>query len=299
VKYGGNTACVEVVIDNDYSIVFDAGTGIRELGKHYLVKNAIKNDKGDTIGMKPVKMGLFVTHTHWDHIQGWPFFVPGFMASSDIKIVGAAKVDARLEDVLKGQQQHQYFPVALGEMKSKPQFWEIEEDQPIYVIGQKEDNGALSPWYIFDPKLYNEFIPNKVFEVKVSGRKLNHPHPGVFAYRLECDGKVVVMATDTEHHGVIDPKLAGLAKNADVLIYDCQYSNEQYAKGTTVGWGHSTPDEGVKLAQAAGVKTMVMFHHDPNSTDDMIDAMAADVLVQGKEVGVDVVAAYEGLEIEV
>ena len=139
VKYGGNTACVEVVIDEDYSIVFDAGTGIRELGKHYLVKNAIKNDKGDTIGMKPVKMGLFITHTHWDHIQGWPFFVPGFMASSDIKIVGAAKVDARLEDVLKGQQQHQYFPVALGEMKSKPQFWEIEEDQPIYVIGQKEE----------------------------------------------------------------------------------------------------------------------------------------------------------------
>ena len=291
VKYGGNTSCVEVVVHDDYSMVFDAGSGIRELGKHYL-DNKIKKGKF-------VKMSLFVTHTHWDHIQGWPFFIPGFVPTSDITIVGASKVDAKLEDVLKGQQQYQYFPVALGEMKGKPSFCEIEEDQPIYVMGQEDSDGKLGIWYIFNPKDYNDFIPNKVFEIKVTGRKLNHPFPGVFAYRMDCSGRSIVMATDTEHYSALDAKLVGLSKGADVLIYDSQYSQEQYDTGAFEGWGHSTVDKGIELAVAAGVKTLITFHYDPNSTDSMLDDMIEKAFEKGKKVGVEVIAACEGTSINV
>ena len=288
VKYGGNTACVEVKIDDDYSVVFDAGSGIRELGKDYLVNKIMKGKK--------VQMSLFITHTHWDHIQGFPFFVPAFIPSSEIKIVGAAKVDTKLESVLKGQQQYTYFPIALSEMKGKPTFMEIEEDQKV-VIGKvsADSRPELGSGWVYgimpqaDPRLDTNLI-------HITSKKLNHPFPGVFSYRLEYNGKVVVMATDTEHYSTVDSRLVQLAKDADVMIYDCQYTDAVYNKGQNLSWGHSTPTEGIKVAKAANVKKLVMFHYDPNSTDETIDGVYESV--KNNPEGIEVIASYEGLEIE-
>lgn len=282
VKYGGNTACVEVVINEDYSVVFDAGSGIRELGKNYLANKIMKG--------KPVKMSLFITHTHWDHIQGFPFFIPAFISTSDIRIIGATKVDTRLEEVLKGQQQYTYFPIALPEMKGKPKFMEIEEDQKLDITFIPCDGGGFDIVY----HVNNDLI--KKDSIVVTSKKLNHPFPGVFAYRLEYDGRVVVMATDTEHYSTVDSRLVQLAKNADVMIYDCQYTDEIYNKGQNLSWGHSTPTEGIKVAKAANVKKMVMFHYDPNSDDVTIDKVSDDA--RHNKDGVEVIASYEGLILE-
>jgi len=279
VKYGGNTACVEIVIRDDYSVVFDAGSGIRELGRQYL-ENKIKK------GM-PVRMSLFITHTHWDHIQGFPFFIPAFVGSSEIKIIGAAKVDAKLDETLKSQQNYQNFPVALYEMKGKPTFMEIEEDQTVGIHFNKREKGGFDIGYNV----------NEAGNVNVRSKKLNHPYPGVFAYRLEYNGKVVVFATDTEHYSTVDSRLVKLAQDADVLIYDCQYTDEKYNEGESLSWGHSTPTEGIKVAKAAGVKKLVMFHYDPNSTDIDINRMWTDAVKQAGD-DLDVVAASEGLEID-
>jgi phosphoribosyl 1,2-cyclic phosphodiesterase len=277
VKYGGNTACVEVAIDDDFSVVFDAGSGIRKLGQDYLINKIMKG--------KSVQMMLFITHTHWDHIQGFPFFIPAFIPTSNIHVIGAAKVDARLEEVLKGQQQYQYFPVSMLEMPGRPMFVEIEENQVVYIY--KPENSLYT--HSFEK-------PKEDDIVVVKSKKLNHPFPGVFAYRLELNGKSVVMATDTEHYSTVDARLVDLAKGADVLIYDCQYTEAVYNQGKNLSWGHSTPSQGLKVAEAAGVKQLVLFHYDPNTTDSQIDKILEDTINEANG-AVEVEAAYEGLSI--
>jgi phosphoribosyl 1,2-cyclic phosphodiesterase len=275
VEIGGNTACVEVRTDDGILIIFDAGTGIRQLGLS-LLKESFST--GGKIGH------LFFSHTHWDHIQGFPFFAPAFIgAKDDLKrtmkdqtnafhLYGAKKVFERLENTLKGQMEYQYFPIELDSMGAVIHFHEIQE-APLR-LGKN----------IITPKL------------------LNHPN-GVLSFRVENEtrDKVVVYATDTEHYqdGELDVNVLKIAEQADIFIYDAMYTPEEYEgnpdnhQGAKIGWGHSTWLEGTRLAKAAKVKQLVLFHHDPDHTD----AFLRDVEKQAQTHFPNTILAVEGLEL--
>lgn len=260
VGVGGNTSCVEVRAGK-LLLVFDGGTGLRVLGKTLLKE-------------MPITAHLFFSHVHWDHIQGFPFFDPAFVPGNVINLYGGNNVSRTLEETLAGQMDHPSFPVHLTDMGAKMNFHDVLEGVPIEL-----DAGDGT----------------KAIITSAHG---NHPN-GVWAYRVDHGGKSVMYATDTEHYAVVDPRLAALAKNTDVLIYDSQYTPEEYAGtagtgGSKVGWGHSTFAEAVKLAKAADAKKLVLYHHDPMQSD----AAVAEKERRAKELWADCVAAREGLKIE-
>jgi phosphoribosyl 1,2-cyclic phosphodiesterase len=260
VEIGGNTSCVEVRAGKTI-LIFDGGTGLRMLGKTLLKE-------------MPITAHLFFSHVHWDHIQGFPFFDPAFVAGNTIHLYGGNNVSRTLEETLAGQMDHPSFPVHLTAMAASMTFHDLVEGQALEL---DDGNGK---------------------KIAISTAPGNHPN-GVRAYRVDYAGHSVMYATDTEHYPEIDKNLLGLAKGVDVLIYDSQYTPEEYA-GTAgtgipkVGWGHSTFEEAVKLAKAAGAKQLVLYHHDP---------MQADAAVREKErraraIFPNSIAAHEGLTIE-
>jgi phosphoribosyl 1,2-cyclic phosphodiesterase len=260
VAVGGNTSCVEVRAGK-LLLVFDGGTGLRLLGKKLLRE-------------VPFTAHLFFSHVHWDHIQGFPFFDPAFVPGNVIHLYGGNNVSRTLEETLAGQMDHPNFPVHLTDMGAKMIFHDINEEAPHEI----DDGGGKN--------------------VTVRAAHGNHPQ-GVWAYRVDHDGKSFVYATDTEHYAVVDPRLVRLAKGADVLVYDAQYTPEEYA-GTSgglskVGWGHSTFEEAAKLAKASGVKKLVLYHHDPMQSD----AAVADKERRARELFAPTVAAREGLQLEI
>jgi phosphoribosyl 1,2-cyclic phosphodiesterase len=251
---GGNTSCVEVVCGNTH-LILDAGTGLRRLGDSLMSKGA------------PVRSSLLLSHFHWDHIQGLPFFVPAYTPTTHLEIVGMAHPQTSLRDALARQMRAPHFPVDLSDL------------------------GAELAWREVRP--YEGF---EIGEARIRAAKLNHPG-GVTAYRIEHAGRSLVYATDTEHYSCVDPVLRQLAQGADVLVYDAQYTPEEYAgtKGRSkVGWGHSTYVAGCEVAKEAGVSKLVLFHHDPTRSDEgvvRIEELANEVLP-------GTIAAREGLEIE-
>ena len=250
IRYGGNTTCVEVRTADGELIVLDAGTGIRKLGLSLLQDPAFQQ-----------KGYIFITHTHWDHIQGFPFFVPAFMPKNHFVFYGQFKLYGRLEDSLKGQMEHIYFPVRLKDMGSRLEFVEIIEEEV------------------------------QIGSARVVSRHLNHPQ-GVLGYRIEDKDNVFVFATDTEHYlDRIDHKVVELARDADVLAYDSQYTEEEYPQ--KIGWGHSTWRAGVEIAKAANVKQLVLTHHDPMHNDGFLD----DVLAKARKEFPNTIAAHQDMVI--
>ncbi|HTE50015.1 MAG TPA: MBL fold metallo-hydrolase [Kofleriaceae bacterium] len=250
---GGNTSCVELRC-GDEIIILDAGTGLRGLGERLLASG------------RPVAASILFSHVHWDHIQGFPFFPPLFRPGTELSLHGLPE-SCSLETALTHQMTTPSFPVRLGAVPATLGFRDFELGRPFQV------GSAV-----------------------VRAARLNHPD-GVIAYRVEVGGRVVVFATDTEHYpDRIDRELVSLAEGADVLIYDAQYTPEEYVGvigGSRVGWGHSTWVEGVRVARAAGVGSLVLFHHDPSHDDGAVAAIerAARTVLPGA------VAAREGLEI--
>lgn len=217
----------------------------------------------------PVTVHLFFSHVHWDHIQGFPFFAPAFVPGNTIHMYGGRNVTGTIETALAGQMESPNFPVVLKDLPSQLVFHDLREDEPIEVDGA----------------------------VKITPTSGNHPG-GVFAYRVEYRNKVLVYATDTEHYALPDPKLVKAAHCADVLIYDSQYTPEEYAgtngAGPKTGWGHSTFEAAVALAKAAGVKQYVLYHHDPGQDD----AAVRDKERRARAMFPSSIAAYEGLVID-
>ncbi|MBW1739704.1 MAG: MBL fold metallo-hydrolase [Deltaproteobacteria bacterium] len=251
VKYGGNTPCV-AIWNADNLMILDGGTGLRVLGDD-LMNTSFGRGQGE---------GTFLfSHLHWDHIQGFPFFKPAYIAGNLFKLYGPSHVDVTLEDAMRQQQQYQNFPVLMEDMPAAFTFTELKEGQTLEVNG-----------------------------MEITNRRLNHPG-GVFAYRISSQGKSIVYATDTEHDSVLDPKLLELADNADILIYDTTYTPEQYKDH--VAWGHSTYKEGIKIAKAANVKALHLFHYDPSLSDETIDA----VLKKARKDFPNTFGAQEGWEI--
>lgn len=249
VEFGGNTSCVEVILKSGTSIIFDAGTGIRAFGLDYLSrKNA------------PRTIHLFLSHAHWDHIQGFPFFVPAILADFTIHIY--SHMDAR--KVLGGQMSQPYFPVSLDIFQSTKKFHRLK-DKPV-----------------------------KIDDAIISEQSLHHPQ-SVRGFRVDEDGASIVYSTDTEHGDKeFDKSLISFARGTDALIYDAQYTPEEYESGR-IGWGHSTYAEGVNIAKKAGVKKLVLFHHEPTHNDKTVRAIES----KTKKLFRSTIAAREGLTLNI
>ncbi|MEM9068894.1 MAG: MBL fold metallo-hydrolase [Myxococcota bacterium] len=232
---GGNTSCVEVRA-GDTRIILDAGTGLRGLGDAWMKDG-------------PVDATLLLSHLHWDHIQGIPFFTPLYLPTTRLRVVGQGTTELSLRDALAQQMQPPTFPVRWEDLPSRVEFQEIQPGRQF-----------------------------RVGDAQVRAARLNHPGGGVIAYRIEWAGRALVFATDTEHYSCVDPTLLALAEDADVLIYDSQYTPEEYrgeVGPARVGWGHSTFRAGAELAEAARVGRYVLFHHDPARSDDDVAAIEA------------------------
>jgi phosphoribosyl 1,2-cyclic phosphodiesterase len=251
---GGNTSCVEVVA-GDTRIALDAGTGLRRLGVDLLARS-----RG------PVELTVLLSHVHWDHIQGLPFFAPIYAPGTKV-VLGGGVTGTPLRDSLRRQMSAPNFPVDWNDLRSTLSYAELRD-------------GACVP----------------MGDATVTIARANHPD-AVYAYRIEHGGRSVVYATDTEHYACVDPRLAALASGADVVIYDAQYLPEEYAGEigpTRVGWGHSTYEAGVMLCRAAGARKLVLFHHDPMRTDEGVGAIEK----RARQCFDDVVAAREGMTID-
>jgi len=253
-KTGGNTACVSVHTPDNQLIIIDAGSGIRRLGQ---VLEA--QDSSRIVGT------LLISHTHWDHIQGFPYFGPAFARNNRFVIVGQKRVGQRLEEVLARQIVEPYLPFDFTTLSADFHVKEVS-DQETMVIGD---------------------------ETVVRVAELNHPG-GCLGYRLENNGAVLVYCTDTMHPGGRpDPNIIQLAKNADLLIHDAQFS--LFERDRFPQWGHSSWLEAARLAQEAEVKMLALFHYSPDATDQFLEE---DSLPRTRELFPATILAREGLQIQ-
>ncbi len=252
-RYGGNTSCVEVRV-GDQIFIFDCGTGFRVLG-HSLEKE---------FGARPFSAHVFVSHFHWDHIQGMPFFRPLYDAPNSHFVFHSSSRTRRLEQVMAEQMAAPYFPVDLAHMKAKRTFYDIEK-------------GTLP-----------------IGDINVKTAYLNHPQ-GCLGFRIETKDGVLVYATDNEPGDAqFDKAVRKLAEGADLLIYDAQYLPEEYMARRR-GWGHSHWREAIDIVMESGAKELVLYHHDPDHTDTVVDKVVADA----RSYYANVRAAAEGMEIRV
>jgi phosphoribosyl 1,2-cyclic phosphodiesterase len=249
VRVGGNTSCVEVVA-GDTRIVLDAGTGLRTIGERL-------------VAQKSSHTTVLLSHVHWDHIQGLPFFPPIYVPGHRVEVISGPNGFMPLEQVMRRQMSPPCFPVDFDEISQRVSARDARPGEPI-----------------------------RVGDVSVRMARLNHPDP-VYGYRLDYRGSSVVYATDTEHWSCIDPALRSLAAGADVLIYDAQYTPEEYP--SKVGWGHSTFEAATALARAAGVGQLVLFHHDPRRDDEAV----ATIEGRARELFHQTSAAREGQRIDI
>jgi phosphoribosyl 1,2-cyclic phosphodiesterase/ActR/RegA family two-component response regulator len=273
VGFGGNTSCVEVRADGEI-IILDAGSGMRELGI------ALEEE----FGAQPIRCTLLISHTHWDHIQGLPFFLPAYHRKNSLRVLGYEGARASLAAVLAGQMETSFFPVSLRDMPSSISIEELKEMD--FTIGK----------------------------VKVQARFVNHPGICV-GYRLTTTNGTIAYFPDNEPYEVLKlsqgksdsearafaadarSKLVEFLHRTDILIIDAQYTDDEYA--AKVGWGHGSLSSAVSLAVDAEVRKLFLFHHDPNHDDKMVENMveAAHMLAMESGRPIEVEAAREGAEI--
>jgi phosphoribosyl 1,2-cyclic phosphodiesterase len=261
---GGNTACVEVRA-GQHLLILDAGTGIRELG-YELVKTEFGRGQGEA--------DMLISHTHWDHIQGLPFFVPGFIKGNRLTLHSP---HASLEAAFRGQQEGLYFPVPLSYLGASIQFQHIAAERWSAIAGASSGSGV------------------RVYPLLMS-------HPGEnYGYRIEHAGQSLVYATDSEYkrmNPASTQKYVEFFQGADLLIFDAQYTlSDSLDK---VDWGHSSPLMGAEFAYRAGVRRLALFHHDPLADDQAIYAglKQAETYLARRGSACQVTIASEGLEIE-
>lgn len=239
-KYGGNTNCIALTIANKHNFIFDAGTGIKELSNHIMKENIL-----------PYKAKIFISHPHYDHINGIPFFVPLYKKGNEFEFLGSDQGDVTLQEYLSEQMDSVYFPVTMNEFSSSVSFRSLTEET---------------------------FMLDKI---RIDTILLNHPGR-CLGYRVEYNGKVFCYITDNELYLKSDKKrfneeqverLVNFIRKADILIIDATYTDKEYKH--KIGWGHSPLSSVVDVADRAQVKLLCLHHHDPDQNDADIDAKLA------------------------
>ena len=278
VRYGGNTPCIEVRLRDNKLLIFDAGTGIRGLGDLLMKKR------------ERVKASIIISHPHWDHIQGLPYFRPAFVSGTDLTIIGPKTKHVTLKRIFADQMDNVYFPVKLSELKANIKFRPITE-------------GTIS-----------------IQGAKLSSIYVNHP-ASAFGYRLDYKGSSLVYISDNEPFDRdiaasmrnVDKKIVRryaatkgdpnnrvyeFARDADILIHDATYTPQQYAN--RVGWGHSHYRFTMQVAHQANVKRLVLFHHDQTHSDTQVDAILRECRreIKRRNFKFDCVAAAEGMRLQ-
>jgi phosphoribosyl 1,2-cyclic phosphodiesterase len=268
-RYGGNTPCVELRTAEGRLVILDAGTGIRELGRSLMAR----------ANGHPLAGDIFLTHAHWDHIQGIPFFAPLFHRGNHFTIWGSRSLQTSIDRVVRDQMSPVVFPVSFEELQAQIDFQELAEES-------RAGSGY-----------------------QVASMAVRHPG-GALGYRFTDGngaGGGLVYVSDNE----LNPsarydqpagwreRFVAFARGAAVLVHDTMYTADEYPG--FVGWGHSTYEDAVELALEAEVKRLVLFHHHPERTDDAVDACVASchALVAARGGGLDVLAAAEGMTLTV
>ena len=251
-KYGGNTSCVEVVAGK-HQIIFDAGTGIIGLGKEL-----VKNNPG------PLSLNLFLSHTHHDHLSGFYFFDPLFHKGNRINIFGPGSGKRSLAETLRVAMEPALFPVALDALDAKKSIWSLVGGENIELRDNRQAPRITKTVSLRDKHREQPII--------ITHGSPAHPN-GVILYRVCFQGRSLVYATDLEEKPGGYPDVIEFARDADVLIHDAQYLESEYmsAANPRKGWGHSTVESATEVAKKAGVKRLVLFHHDPTHDDRCID----------------------------
>lgn len=279
VRYGGNTPCLELRLQNDELIILDAGTGIRNLGDKLIESGEI------------IKAYLFVSHPHWDHIQGFPFFKPAFISGNEFTIVGGETEKVTLPKMIADQMNKVYFPIQVSELSATLRFRKVEEEE-LDVYGAK-----VNTLFVNHPSF------SLAYRITQNGKSLvyisdNEPFDRHAALALRNVDKKIVEKY-AESNGDPNQRLFDFIRDADVLIHDATYTPEEYVN--RVGWGHSHYLFTLKVAAEGNVKKLVLFHHDPSHSDDKVD----DILkicqreIQLRRYQFECVAAAEGMQLDI
>jgi len=271
-KYGGNTTCIEIRTHSNDLIILDAGTGIHELAQNLLKE-------------MPIQAHIFITHTHWDHIQGLPFFIPIFIPNNQITIYGGLDpvTNETINRALSVQLQYSFFPIREAQLNARIEYATVKPGVPV-----------------------------KVGSATITPIVLNHPVLN-FGYRIDCDGQSIFFTGDyepqlniydpeddeyAEFQSFVDAKWAEVVlamKDVDVLIVDSSYTDQEYA--SKQGWGHGTYASGIKLATEANAKKLFFTHHEPTRSDASLDAIYQGLLQNYPNTGFELLLAQEGVDI--
>ena len=279
VRYGGNTPCVELRLPNDELIILDAGTGIRNLGETLI-------ERGESI-----KAFLLISHPHWDHIQGFPFFKPAFISGNELTIIGGETEKVTLQKMISDQMNKVYFPIQLNELKATLKFHRVEEEEfevfgarvrtlfvnhPSFAIGYRITHGGKSLVYISDNEPFDRKVAQSIRNVEKT-----------------------IVEKFSRTRGDPNQRIFDFVRDTDVLIHDATYTPEEYVD--RVGWGHSHYLFTLNVAAEGNVQRLILFHHDPAHNDEKVD----DILkkckkeIKNRHYKFDCIAAAEGMEIEI
>jgi len=286
-KYGGNTACIELRFPEvNRHIIIDAGSGIRELATHMLARDLPKG---------PISTEIYLTHTHWDHIMGFLFFAPAYIASTRIKVFGPVTYeDDPLEKVVGGQMKFRYFPVNMDGLAADIRYGQLREEHhidlgdgiilstavlnhPITALGYRFSYRGAIFCTAFDTEPFRNLF-------------VTDPEDPAYDERMACEGEIAAR----EQNKVLEDFFAG----ADLLVHDAQYTEAEY-QASKIGWGHSSIEHAIGAARRAGVGRLALFHHDPDRTDAQLDEFTQLYCRRRHENDTELFFAREGMELTI
>ncbi|MCP3872094.1 MAG: MBL fold metallo-hydrolase [Desulfobacteraceae bacterium] len=285
VKYGGNTSCIELRFnDLKRQIIIDAGSGIRDLGNYMMANDLTKG---------PINTELFLTHTHWDHIMGFPFFTPVYIPGTKLTVYGPVSFENdTLKDIVGGQMTYRYFPIRQIELASTIDYVELKEG----VVDTGNNDISITTKYLNHPILclgyrfeYKEKVVCTVYD--------SEPYQNLFCTDPQDLSYDETMANEGEKAAkMANEMLTSFYKDADLVIMDAQYTEEEYL-ASKKGWGHNSMEHAIESSKNAGVKKLALFHHEPLYSDTKLDELSEKLCKTDASESMEIFFAREGMEI--